>query len=201
MTPRLIHAIDISNYQPAYQDPRELARLLDSLNPRPEHVVVRLSLEDAARRNIAIAQLKAAVVCGCTVGGYAWAYRASIPGDTIRDAAATATAAGVTLPILWLDLEDAQGPDVLWLRQAVTAAKEQGIEIGVYSGAWWWPSHMGATLEFAQLPLWTAAYDNNPTLGVPSYGGMAVVGHQWTDKAPDGSGLDRDVFLAEYAGL
>ena len=73
----LIYGIDISNYQ-AYetQTVEAMSALLDSLGAqlgtRPQHVVVRagLSCESPRLRQIAIAQLQAAVACGCTVSMY-----------------------------------------------------------------------------------------------------------------------------------
>lgn len=168
--------------------------VLSRLTPRPTHVVVRLSLESEAMRQIARNQAVAAVACGATCGGYVWGYQASDPAATVRDALALLEPVNITIPILWIDLEDSPGPDVAWLRAAVAEAQRMGARVGVYSGNWWLEPHFGNTVEFAGLPYWCANYNGDPSLTVPSYGGMVICGHQWTDKDPSGGGLDRDVF-------
>src|ERR1043165_260976 len=66
----VIHAIDVSNHQAGITTGQGMDALLASLSTRPSHVIVRLSLETNPMWNQAVAQLKAAQACGCTVGGY-----------------------------------------------------------------------------------------------------------------------------------
>ena len=207
----LVHAIDVSNWQPWAADPQSLQEHLAPIDPPITHVIVRLSLETPTLSAISVTQLQAASISGYSVGGYVWAYPDSVPTDTVRNALALVADAGVTLPILWIDLEEQDGPGTWWIDRALALARRlrRGLRpgraparcprVGIYTGLWWWGPHMGeAEFRFPGVPLWTANYNDKPDLDVPTYGGLELVGHQWTNKAPDGSGLDRSVLLAAY---
>lgn len=146
---------------------------------------------------IAQRQLQATVELGLRPGGYLWGYRTQNPTEAVLGALQLAEGAGVRLPILWIDLEDAQGPTADWVRTAIEFGNARGYRVGIYTGGWWWPGHMGSAM-FPDIPLWDANYNGKADLNLPGYGGMELVAHQWTDKAPNGTGLDRDVFRADY---
>ena len=188
--PELVHAIDVSSYQS-----RDLTAILDGLEPRPTHVVVRLyQAAELPSQEHSLAQIESARANGCTVGAYVWLYAGLDPRSQVRDVLALAARAQLRIPVLWLDVEpeaDGSLPDVLEIRTAIGACWLAGVRAGIYSGSWAWPK-LGSPTEFAEegVPLWTADYNGQPTLGVPLYGGWTEVqGHQY-----QGSPIDRSVF-------
>jgi hypothetical protein len=202
--PAIVSAIDVSSHQS-----RDLRSIIEA--HRPTHVVVKLYLpEESISQDHTRAQIVSARAAGCTVGGYVWCYRDLDPRKTVRDAVTLARSSGVSLPILWLDCETYNvnnevrdpGPDALWLRAAVAEAQALGVRVGLYTAAWWWREFMDNTREFAELPLWLAEFDNKADIeDVNLFGGWTrASGKQWSVKLPGGGELDRDVFLAEFAG-
>lgn len=160
-----------------------------------EHVCVRLSTESANHRAIAIDQLQVAHAVGLTVSGYCWAYFGMNPGACVAASLDVARASGVPLSFIWLDAEDEPGgvDPVAWLRAAADEVAQLGWRVGVYSAAWWWNSRAGGSEGCSDLPLWAAAYDDDPNLeSVGLFGGWAresLAGKQWS-----GDPIDRDTF-------
>lgn len=199
--PEIIHGIDVSNYQP-----RDLSGII--AEHRPGHVVVRMFLpEERPPQEHSMDQIKSARSNGCSVGTYVWAYRSLDPRKTVRDAIDLARRCELEPPVLWIDCEtyveggevrDA-GPDAEWLRTAVDECRVLGVQPGIYTGAWWWRQYMSNSAEFADLPLWTATYDEVADLGkVALFGGWTRAGgKQYSEQLPDGRSLDRNVFLEE----
>lgn len=73
------------------------------------------------------------------------------------------------------------------VRRAVMDARAAGLEPGIYTGAYYWPSQMGDTAEFAELPLWVANYGTNDPAAPRSpirevdFGGWSTVAvHQYS---------------------
>lgn len=187
---RLVPAIDVSNAQKV--DLAPYIRL-----GQAEHVVVKLyqTVEVAGGRTHALAQMQSALSQGCSVGGYVWLYNSVPIRQQIGDAVSLAQAAGITLPVLWLDIErytDGTMPTEAQIRDAVAACRDLGVKPGIYTGFYIWQG-LGNP-SFPGVPLWSANYDGNPSLNTPSYGDMDLKAHQWTSTAPDGTGLDRSVF-------
>lgn len=104
---------------------------------------------------------------------------------------------------IWLDCEagfsdngiqdDTEAPGVtVDYRQAATGnqalrVEAHGIQPGIYTGAFWWPSKMGNTSAFADVPLWLANYGtndpNNPRSPITevNFGGWTTVAaHQYS---------------------
>jgi hypothetical protein len=161
--------------------------------------VVRLYLPaETPPQQHSLDQMASAKANGCTVGGYMWCYKDADPRLSVREALALAKQAGVTLPILWLDMEpftDGTMPDAYWLSQAVDECVLRGVKAGVYTGSWCW--NLGTA--FKALPLWVAQYSGGPTLDdIQLFGGWTsdmVWGKQYI-----GEGLDQDVFRREATG-
>jgi len=194
-----IFGLDLSNYQAETTTPQGLQALISSLpqTSQPEHLVIRAGLmcERPALRTIAAQQLTAAATLGIETSLYAWAYKDYDPAQTVQDAISLANLVSITPSVLWFDLEDVNpSPDSDWLLGAIAECQRLAIPYyGVYTGAWWWYSHMNAEMAFQDVWLWDALYDGSPELcdpSEPSYGGMHLVGHQYTSKP-----YDMDVFM------
>ena len=80
------------------------------------------------------------------------------------------------------------------ISEAIDEVKRDGLRPIIYTAHWWWNGHFGDPDGFRHMPLWSAAYDLDPTLALsPAYGG-------WTDaelvgKQYDGSTEDRHPML------
>lgn len=94
---------------------------------------------------------------------------------------------------LWLDCEDSvvgQTPAqiVNQLRGMITYVQEQApeIELGIYTGRWWWEPQAGGSTGFSGLPLWHAEYNNNAPeanpAAAPSFDAFVPYGG-WTRPA------------------
>ena len=80
------------------------------------------------------------------------------------------------------------------ISEAIDEVKRDGLRPIIYTAHWWWNGHFGDPDGFRHMPLWSAAYDLDPTLALsPAYGG-------WTDaeligKQYDGSTENRHPML------
>lgn len=89
------------------------------------------------------------------------------------------TLQGLPVRMWWLDAEDVESQG-LTPEQRVAFLHDcldnmGGLNVGIYTGRWWWVPNMADSTEFSHLPLWNSWYDGDPdTDGVP-YGG-------WTDS-------------------
>lgn len=162
----------------------------------PEHIVVRLYLPwERIPQQHSLDQIASALANGCTIGGYCWPYPEADPGETVREALALADRAGVTLPILWLDLETYNGqpgPDADWVLEAAATCEARSVRCGCYSARWYLEAYMADSTRLGHLPLWLAEYDQQPTFDglEPPPGWTQVDGKQWTNTP-----VDRSVFL------
>ncbi len=184
----LVRGIDVASYQPT-----DLTALIRQHSA--SHVVVKLyqSVENIGGRTTgaqhSAAQLASALANGCTAGGYIWAYGSRDPRVSVRDGISLARSCGVELPVLWLDIEeypsDHSIPNSIWIETALDECAVQGVRGGIYSGRYVWQK-IGSP-AFPGVPLWTADYNERPDLDVPVYGGMELVGHQFTSTPVDQS--------------
>lgn len=143
-------------------------------------------------------QLRSARDNGCTVGGYVFGYAGTNPVRTVLDVVGLAQAEGVSLPVLWIDVESYEGepgPDVEWIRDAVSECNRLGIRPGIYTGRWYWDAYLPDVTEFSHLPLWLAEYDNDPNVdNVTLFGGWnEAAGKQFTSTP-----VDQNVFRPQY---
>jgi len=121
------------------------------------------------------------------IGVYAFIYFGSSWGRTATlNAIAGAKRAGAER--VWLDVEDTENPGlspaerIAELRGLVLMVEAAGLEVGIYTGSWYWPYQMGNTDAFSRLPLW---YSNYSPPGRPieqvNFGGWSDVAiHQFT---------------------
>lgn len=208
--PDLIYAIDVSNYQESdTTTPEALSALFDRIEAaggtRPQHVVVRagLACEPARLKQIALAQMQSAAALGCTVSLYGWAYGTYGASQTVVDMMGHVNDSGVAAQCFWADMEGSgtEAPGRQWFIDFIAACQANGITFyGCYSGNWWLNQYMAGVTDFAGVWYWAATYDQNASLRVASFGGMIVVAHQYSDRAPDGQPLDLDVFCPEACG-
>lgn len=187
-----MQAIDVASYQPT-----DLTGYIQQFGVR--HVIVKAyqSIEGPQNQAHAKAQIQSALANGCSIGAYCWLYTSVDPARQVADSLGLMAGQGVTLPLLWLDIEkytDGTMPNAAQIRAALAACEAQGIRGGIYSGKYVWQELGNPSLP--GVPLWSANYDFNPTLDTPSYGDMELVAHQFTS-----SPLDRSVILAGAAGL
>lgn len=64
------------------------------------------------------------------------------------------------------------GLTVAMIGDAIGRARELGYRPVIYTGRWWWVDHFGDPSDFADIPLWAAHYDSDPSVDtVPLYGG------------------------------
>lgn len=132
------------------------------------------------------------------IGFYGFIYFGDAGGELRDITAAIALAKDFGVSRVWMDCEtdaNQQGwhsapaptPEERVIaiglrRQLIEAA---GLQPGIYTGAWWWPSATNNSTAFSDLPLWHSAYvDNAGTFSevrTVNYGGWTDVAiHQWT---------------------
>lgn len=185
--------IDVSSYQPT-----DLSALIARTGA--EHVVVRMyqaTVEGAVLQAHSAAQVQSALASGATVGGYCWLYASVDPAQQVNEAIALARSCGLTLPVLWLDIEpytDGSLPNAQQIQAALDACTAAGVRGGIYSGLWVWP-RLGSP-SFPGVPLWYAVYDGVAALDQQPFGDMALDGKQYADHDAVGP-IDLDVFGAE----
>lgn len=187
----LVEAIDVASWQP-----RDLTAIINSLDPRPTHVVVHLYMGpgfEAPSQDISREQIYSAQANGCTPGGYMFCYPGLDPRESVRRALGCAqSAGGFVPPVLWLDVEDYAG-DIVGTNFIAFAAEESirlGVPPGIYTNQSSW-QRIGNPTQFSNLPLWAAHWTGEHTLETPMFGG-------WTEASArqyQGDPLDRSVFL------
>jgi len=118
------------------------------------------------------------------IGVYAYIY---FGVDTIgQTKAAIDVAKEYGIGTVWIDVEDTSGGTIdsrlSEVRKTVNLVEEAGLNAGIYTGGWYWPTYMADTNEFSRLPLWHSAYwDDHREVRNVSYGGWnAVAIHQYT---------------------
>ena len=183
--------MDVASYQP-----RDLTALITEHNVK--HVVVRMYLPgETPSPDHSRAQVTSALLNGCSVSPYMWAYRSFDPVASVRNALQVARSEGLDPAILWLDCETYldvdHGPAVTWLLRAVRECGRRGVLAGLYSAVWWLQGYLQDWSDFTGLPLWLAQYDGNPTLD------DVVLPAGWRPdmlwgKQYSADGIDLDVF-------
>lgn len=114
---------------------------------------------------------------------------------------------------IWLDCEamfdgpaglldtEAEGTTVsdrIIITAKYSAELKAEFEVGIYTGAYWWPSKMGNSNAFSDLPLWLASYGSNDPdeprdqIYFANFGGWTDVAvHQYSSTIPV-CGRERD---------
>jgi GH25 family lysozyme M1 (1,4-beta-N-acetylmuramidase) len=182
----LVEGIDVASYQDT-----DLSYLIDTLEPRPQHVIVRLYQEiESPPQSHSVEQIESARDCGCTVGAYVWLYASTDGAASVNSALDLADRCGLVVPVLWLDCEtytDGSYPSTSNIQRAANACIGRGVTPGIYTGEWFWRDYLSDTQMFAHLPLWHAAYGAKPTELTPvDYGGWGAPSvWQWTSDPVD----------------
>ena len=183
-----VPVLDVSSHQP-----QDLSGLIRQYHPRQVIVKLAQTAELAGLRDHAKAQLASIQSAGVRPGGYVWLYSSLDPAQQIDDALGLAAEAGITLPLLWIDVEpytDGTCPSASQVSAALDRCAAVGVTGGLYTGLYVWkrlgqPSYPG-------VPLWYALYDDRPVIDIPQYGDMRPVAHQFSS-----SPVDQSVFLQE----
>ena len=113
---------------------------------------------------------------------------------------------------IWLDCEAPAAEAVTvvpHIRKAIEHVRQQrpDLEVGIYTANWWWGPHTGDSHAFTDLPLWLAAYTEDPRRvpepkDVPLFGGWsqaAMWQYAWTIETC-GLNTDRNLILDEPMG-
>ena len=106
---------------------------------------------------------------------YIYLYFAGDPAQQIRNALQTCK--GLDIARFWLDAEDVEsdflsiGARVAFLWDCVNTFHDiaGNIELGIYTGQWWWIPYMGNTTQFSQLPLYDSYYPPGASVENPYY--------------------------------
>jgi len=182
--------LDVSNYDESTFDPACM------LSEHVDGVILGCQREDVADR---MARMAAAAGLPI-IATYAFLYFGQ---DTLgQTMAAVRISEKYGIPRVFLDCESGEGTErpgitvaerQAELRDCIHAVETEGLAAGIYTGAFWWPSKMGNTTEWARLPLWHAAYYNDGSKQRSvAYGGWTECAiHQWTSTL-DVCGRRRD---------
>ena len=182
--------IDTSSYQAP-----DLTDLIASYDP--DVVVVKMYLPvEVISQTHSIAQSRSVLTNRKLLTGYCYCYGSVDPTKTVAWAATLADYCGASIrgefpaAHLWLDMEDTDAPDDLWLAKAAGKAEEMGVSLGIYTGRYWWRQHMNN--DWSYLPLWLANYDEDPSLDsfIPFGGWTYLTGKQYTSTP-----IDQNTFL------
>lgn len=137
---------------------------------------------------------------GKTLGVYGWLYKDVNIQQQCQDWVSLIQDMGVSIPVLWIDIEPYQSndnlPSIEQIEEAVNIIHGFGLNPGIYTGPWVWSLLRNRVSSMLNAcPLWTAEYNHLDTLtDVNLYGGWtSAVGHQYDDKP-----LDMDVFDYAY---
>jgi len=188
----VVRGMDVSSHQV-----RDLTAYIQQF--RPSHVVVKAYQEiESVPQSCTIQQMHSALANGCSVGAYVWLYHGISPAQQVQQALEVAERAGVTLPLLWIDLETYQGtaPTIDEAEAACAACDQRGIRSGIYTGNWfvdaYWHGQIGRLVEY---PVWLAAYDGLEQLDTPSpyWPREMVKGHQYSSSPIDLNAFAREV--------
>lgn len=181
--------LDVSSYQP-----RDLGPLI--LAHQPEMVIVRLYLPwERPPQEHSLTQIASARDNGCDVQGYCWLYRGDYMRDVVDSCRSLADQAGLDLTrALWADVEtylDGSMPSWYSVTNFLTGCREAAIRPGIYSSAEMWRRGKYGQLG-PDVLLWAARYGVEPW-DVDPFGGMSLVGHQYSSTP-----VDQSVFLDSF---
>jgi hypothetical protein len=191
----LARGIDVASYQPT-----NLTVLIQQWGI--QHLSIRMyqrSMEGPNLQEHSRLQVVSAVANGCSVTTpYYWQYRGAAAEQQVDESLELATRCGIGVKILFADIEkytDGSIPTAQQVYDGLNRCAANGIRGGIYTGYYIWRDLLGGA-TFEGVPLWFADYDHIPDFNVEAFGGMVLVGKQYSDQAPDGTSLDCDVFDA-----
>ncbi|MGD7002272.1 glycoside hydrolase family 25 protein [Corynebacterium halotolerans] len=117
-------------------------------------------------------------------------------------AAALASVPQTTMPpVLDIEYHDGQSPEQMqaWVREFLDRTQQlTGQTPVIYTNRFFWEEHLGNTTEFADHPLWLAAYQNNPPTQMPGgWTHMSIWQHSETGRV---NGVNAPVDLNLFNG-
>jgi hypothetical protein len=185
--PRIVYAVDVSHWTRTLTDPD--VDCLAGLGY--EHVIVGTQIPEVTRQ-----QLEIAIRGGMTVDLYVYLYWTESVASEVRDALALA-AEFPEVGRIWLDVEEDPGSrSAAELEHLVEEALDALGDFpgGIYTGRGFWTSYMDDSHRFAELPLWYAHYDHEPSLETwePFGGWTEPMGKQYADHHEHTCGLPMD---------
>lgn len=185
--------MDVSNYQPANLHDLIVAHNID-------HVIVRIPqrVEGQALHTRARAQIQSVWNEGKTLGMYYWLYKDVNIRQQIDDVTAFLADMQAAVPLYWPDIEpyltNDNLPTIEQIKEAGSIHDEYSQPNGIYTGPWVWSLLRNVSdPAINSKPLWTAEYNNKPTLiDTTMYGGWtSCVGHQYTSDPVDLNVFDK----------
>ncbi len=137
-----------------------------------------------------------------------YVFLSAVPGaEAVGRAQESCGAMWPELSFVAIDCEH-EGIMTSTVADAVDAVEQAGLRPIIYTRKTWWETHFGNSTEFARLPLWTANYDEDATLGLAApYGGwtlQSVVGKQYDGTYPGhacelyGVSVDKSMFDPDF---
>lgn len=170
-------ALDLANFTPV-PTPPQLQCLKDGGYTR--------AIVGCSYGTVADMQLAAFYAFGFEVEAYAWvAFGAS--WQKPLDHALTVISHRPYVRRLWLDVEEqvtgmtsAQYEARIDAVIAYVRSKRPDLDMGIYTGRWWWLQNLPACTKYAGMPLFTAQYVTNPA--VPP-GGVPLLFGGWQEVA------------------
>jgi hypothetical protein len=180
-TSRLMLVADISNYTGNIGDAGVIA--LEAAGVA--HVIVRISLEDAAREAITVEQLSALRARNVAVSGYIFPDYSRVPADYLAE---VFNLAG-EIRSLWLDLEPPGMPRFAAFHDwAIGARAASRVPVGIYTAAWC-VAQIPDWGDISDFPLWAADHGPFKGLAVDFGGWTRAAGVQCAGSIPIGKVL------------
>jgi hypothetical protein len=176
------------------------------VNEGKDVAIVRASLEDTPRYQLAQRQMDACLRGGVDLSVYGWVYWHWDPIDTAKR---IIEQIGLRpCRYIWWDLEDegrfvSRSHAIDWIMAAMEYCEGFGINTGVYTGEWFTYRVMGNDVgALATRPLWSASYTGAPFRNARVYSGWPqelLYAHQFSSTyGICGRELDMNGFADEY---
>lgn len=193
---KILRAIDVSSYQS-----RQLADYIRI--SQAEHVIVRMYMRGIESPPVqhSIDQVASTRANSCTPGAYGWLYRA-VPDARmqVQLQVETATLAGITIPVMWQDVEpygsDRSLPTLQQIDDALDECADIGVLGGIYTNQDTW-NRLGRP-EWGGVPLWLAHWDGIPEFNIAPLGKTVLAAKQTGETAPNGQPLDMNIIYGKY---
>jgi GH25 family lysozyme M1 (1,4-beta-N-acetylmuramidase) len=154
--------------------------------------------------HVALARQQLAVINkggGLEIEAYIYMYWGQDPAVQVEYARQACD--GLPVRRLWVDFEHDEAPKddpakvKAWIYRCLDAASALGLPLGIYSAWWWWAVWTDNTSDFADYPLWVAAYDGTANTDFPHFGGWTVCAMKQYAGTTDFCGYSADLNFYE----